>query len=212
MAEGQVALTDPVTELVASPAGEPRRGRPQSTSARELELIALRLFTERGFDETTVEDIAAAAGIGRRTFFRYFASKNDVVWGQFAEGLQQLRAALAGADEGVPWPSALREAVVAFNALPPEQVPVHRERMDLILHVPALQAHSTLMYAEWRGVVASFVARRLGLEADDYLPRLTGHLALAAAVAAYEQWLLDPGSSLASLLDEGLRWLDAPHG
>ncbi|TQM06248.1 TetR family transcriptional regulator [Pseudonocardia kunmingensis] len=55
---------------------------PTGSSARsEVEHIALDLFTERGFDTTTVDDIAAAAGIGRRTVFRYCPSKNDIPWG-----------------------------------------------------------------------------------------------------------------------------------
>ena len=50
--------------------GGGRRGRPPGTSARELEVIALRLFTEDGFEDTTVDRIAAAAGVSKRTFFR----------------------------------------------------------------------------------------------------------------------------------------------
>ena len=57
-----------------------RRGRPPGTSARELEVVALELFAEHGFADTTVEQIASAAGVSRRTFFRYFDSKTDVLW------------------------------------------------------------------------------------------------------------------------------------
>src|SRR5215475_13956472 len=63
--------------------GAIRRGRPPGTSRRKLELIALRLFTEQGFDETPIEQIAAEAGVSRRTFFRYFSSKSSVLWGEF---------------------------------------------------------------------------------------------------------------------------------
>ncbi|MDQ1706194.1 MAG: TetR/AcrR family transcriptional regulator, regulator of mycofactocin system [Frankiaceae bacterium] len=160
----------------------------------------MRLFSTVGFDATTVEDIAAAAGISRRTFFRYFASKNDVVWGRFDEGLGQLRASLAAAPATQPLGDALREAIVSFNALAPDQVAVHRQRMSLILSVPSLQAHSTLMYAEWRRVVAEFVASRTGSDPGGLQPRLAGHLMLGAAVAAYEQWLADPAAELTELL------------
>jgi hypothetical protein len=98
-------------------------------------------------------------------------------------------------------------AVVDFNSLAPEQIPLHRARMELILHVPALQAYATLMYARWRDVVTDFVADRTGAKADDLLPRLVGHTALAAAVAAYEQWLAEPGTPLERLLDDAMRWL-----
>src|SRR4051812_26554524 len=72
-------------------------GRPPLTTRLEIERVAFALFAERGFDETTVEDIAAAAGISRRTFFRYFASKNDVVWGDFDAGLQHFAEVLDAA-------------------------------------------------------------------------------------------------------------------
>ena len=182
-------------------------GRPPASSHDLIERVALALFAERGFDETTVDDIAAAAGIGRRTFFRYFASKNDVVWGQFDSGLDQLRDEFDAAPADEPWPVVLRRAVVAFNSLDADQIPVHRQRMELILHVPALQAYSTLMYARWRGVVAAYVARRTAQKPDDFEPRLVGHTALAAAVAAYEQWLAEPDNDLIALLDRAMRWL-----
>lgn len=164
----------------------------------------MRLFSEHGFDATTVDDIATAAGIGRRTFFRYFPAKNDVVWGRFAEGLVEFEATLEQTPADVGLSDALRRAIVAFNALPPEQVPVHRQRMTLILTVSSLQAHSTLMYAEWRGVVEHFVADRTGQAADGLLPRLAGHLMLGAAVTAYEQWLADARADLPSLLDSAV--------
>ena len=189
-------------------------GRPPATTRADIEAAAFALFARNGFEETTVEDIAAGAGIGRRTFFRYFASKNDVVWGEFDTGLEHLREALESADPDQPWMDELRAAVVDFNALTPEQVPVHRARMELILHVPALQAHATLMYARWREVVTQFVAARTGTKPGELLPRLVGHATLAAAVAAYEQWLAEPGTRLDALLDASMRWLageDRPH-
>lgn len=186
----------------------PRPGRPSVTSRAELEQCALGLFAERGFDATTVDDIAAAAGIGRRTFFRYFASKNDAVWGDFEQGLVDLRTRFAGADPDQPLLEALREAVLAFNRFDPAEVPWHRERMALILQVPALQAHSTLRYAAWRRVVADFVAQRLGEPSDALRPQLIAHCCLAAAMTAYEQWLGSPEADLQELLDQALRALD----
>lgn len=186
----------------------PRPGRPTVTSRAELEQRALELFAERGFEATTVEDIAAAAGIGRRTFFRYFASKNDAVWGDFEQGLADLRARFAAADPQQPLLDALREAVLAFNHFDAAEVPWHRDRMALILRVPALQAHSTLRYAAWRRVVAEFAAQRLGEPADALLPQLVAHSCLGAAMTAYEQWLADPAAELPVLLDRALRALD----
>jgi mycofactocin system transcriptional regulator len=189
-----------------------RLGRPPVTSRVELEQIALDLFIRNGFVETTLDDIAAAAGIARRTFFGYFSSKNDVVWGDFDALLRGMEDWLAEGGDDVPLLDALTDAVVRFNALAPVAVPAHRQRMALILHVPALQAHSTLRYADWRGVVARFAARRLDQGVDAPLPQLIGHLALGSAVAAYEQWLADETSDLAVLLTDAFRtWqLKAP--
>jgi mycofactocin system transcriptional regulator len=185
-------------------------GRPRATTKAELERAALQLFAERGFDATTVDDIADAAGISRRTFFRYFPSKNDVVWGDFDALLDGMRTWLAGQPTDVDLLAALEEAVVRFNSLPPDAVPAHRHRMVLILQVPALQAHSTLRYADWRAVVADFVADRLGARPDDPLPALAGHLALAAAVASYERWLREPRTDLDEVLRQSFREL--AHG
>jgi len=180
-------------------------GRPPVSSRNEVERVAISLFSERGFDLTTVDDIASTAGISRRTFFRYFGSKNDVVWGRFAEGLDGLRTGLRTTPVNVPVGDALRAAIVAFNALTPEQVPVHRQRMAVIFAAESLLAHSTLMYAEWRAVIADFVAARTGQPASALFPQLVGHLMLGAAVTAYEQWLADPAADLATLLDASLR-------
>ena len=69
-------------------------GRKRVTSRAELEHVAFELFERQGFDGTTIDDIAPAAGIGRRTFFRYFPSKNDIPWGNFDEELERMRARL----------------------------------------------------------------------------------------------------------------------
>jgi mycofactocin system transcriptional regulator len=185
-----------------------RLGRPPVTSREELERVALDLFIRRGFTETTLDDIAAAAGIARRTFFGYFSSKNDVVWGDFDALLRGMEEWLARSDNGRPLLETLTEAVVRFNDLPPEAIRAHRQRMSLILHVPALQAHSTLRYADWRGVVARYAARRLRKPVDALLPQLVGHLALGAAVTAYEQWLADESADLPRLLTAAFGALD----
>jgi mycofactocin system transcriptional regulator len=185
-----------------------RLGRPPVTSRTELERIALDLFIRNGFTETTLDDIAAAAGIARRTFFGYFSSKNDVVWGDFDALLRSMEEWLAGSDDSRPLLRTLTEAVVRFNDLPPAAIPAHRRRMSLILHVPALQAHSTLRYADWRNVVARFAAQRLEQPVDALLPQLIGHLTLGAAVTAYEQWLADESSDLRRLLKSAFGALD----
>lgn len=181
-----------------------RTGRRPSTSAVELERAAFELFEVRGFDETTVGDIAAAVGVSKRTFFRYFESKNDVVWGNFTGQLQAMRDLFDRCPADQPVADAVRAVVVAFNRFDPAQVPWHRKRMDLILKVPALQAHSTLRYQEWRTVVADFIAGRLGVDRRDLRPQVASYCALGVAMAGYEHWLDHPDEELADILDRAL--------
>ncbi|MFE9602458.1 mycofactocin system transcriptional regulator [Streptomyces hokutonensis] len=185
-----------------------RSGRPRVASRAELERVGFALFERQGFEYTTIDHIAAAAGIGRRTFFRYFASKNDLVWGEFEEQLVRLRSLLAAVADDVPVMEALREVVTEFNRFDSAVVPWHRRRMHLILRVPALRAHSTLRYASWQMAISECVAAREGVPVTAASPRLIGHLALAAAVTAYELWLDDESADLAELLDGVFRRLE----
>ena len=176
-------------------------GRPEVTSHAAIEQAAFRLFAERGFDATTLDAIAAEVGVGRRTLFRYYSSKNDIPWGQFDRTLDGFREILAAMPEDLPLHVAVHRGVLAFNEFPENAEPPHRDRMRLILQTPTLQAHSVLRYAEWREVIAEYVAGRLGLEPDDLMPRTVGQVSLALALSAYEQWLETPDASLRDLLD-----------
>lgn len=180
-----------------------RAGRPQSTTRAELSTLAIDLFTEAGFDETSVDDVAAAAGIARRTLFRYFPSKNSIPWGDFDGHLEKMRHWLAATPAGLPLGEGLRRALIAFNEVPEVEHEHHRRRMQLLLEVPALQAHSMLMYHEWRQIIAAHTAHRLGLEPHEHLPQSIAWQLLGVSLAAYEQWLADPSSDLLALLNEG---------
>lgn len=187
----------------------PAAGRPEVTSHAEIEQAAFRLFAEEGFEATTLDAIAAEVGVGRRTLFRYYSSKNDIPWGQFDGTLDGFRQILAGMPTDIPLHEAVHRGVLAFNEFPDDAQPPHRERMRLILQTPALQAHSVLRYGEWRAVIAEYVSERRGLTPDDLLPRVVGHVSLALALSAYEQWLESADAGLAALLDGAmgfLRW------
>jgi mycofactocin system transcriptional regulator len=188
----------------------PRRslaGRPEATTHAAIEQAAFRLFAERGFDATTLDAIAAEVGVGRRTLFRYYASKNDIPWGQFDRTLDGFRQILDAMPTDIALHEVVHRGVLAFNEFPADAQPPHRERMRLILETPTLQAHSVLRYGEWRAVIAEYVAGRLGLRADDMVPKTVGHVSLAIALSAYEQWLASPDASLAELLDEAMAGL-----
>src|SRR5215470_12756676 len=192
-----------------APPGGGQPGRRRVTSQAELEYVAFELFAANGFEQTTVEEIAAAAGIGRRTFFRYFPSKNDIPWGAFETELERMRARLRACPPEMPLMDAIRLALVDFNRVSPAQVPMHRRRMELILRVPTLLAHSTLRFTAWREVIAEFVAERTGLRPGELAPQAIAHAVLGVAVAAYEHWLDDQSADLGALLDDAMLQLDA---
>lgn len=178
-------------------------GRPAATTRGRLSSIAIDLFTTRGFDETSVDDIAAAAGIARRTLFRYYPSKNSIPWGEFDEHLDGLRELLRAGPVDVPLGVTLRDALIAFNTVPASERVEHRQRMSLLLGVPALQAHSMIMYADWRRVIADYCAARLDVPAESHLPQTVAWLTLGTALAAYDQWLVDDDADLTALLRAG---------
>jgi TetR/AcrR family transcriptional regulator, regulator of mycofactocin system len=185
-------------------AGTGRRGRPPGTSARELELISLRLFTRYGFEDTTVERIAAAAGVSKRTFFRYFESKADVLWHAFDGEVRSLRAALTAVPPDVPLMAGIRAAVVGVNRYRAEDVPELRTRMSLIGSVPALQASAAQHYDAWERAVSEFAAARLGEPADALYPLAIGRATLAVCRAAYDRWIDRADADLTVYLAEAL--------
>jgi TetR/AcrR family transcriptional regulator, regulator of mycofactocin system len=180
-----------VTETDTGPSGVPAEG----TRAR-VERAALDLFTLRGFENVTTDEVADAAGISRRTFFRYYATKADAVWGDFAAHVARLKARLAEAPRGRPVLAAVCAAYVAVNDYADAELPLLRERMQLILTEPALLAHSQVRYAAIDRVVAHYVAARTGASPTGLAPRLVAATTRAAATTAFEAWLSDERSPL----------------
>ncbi|AXK89255.1 mycofactocin system transcriptional regulator [Nocardia farcinica] len=185
-----------------------RAGRPRGTTKRDLELIAMRLFTEQGFDNTTVEHIAAAAGISGRTFFRYFPSKAEVLWHQFDAEVDALRTAFATVPDELPMMTAVRRVVVNANTYRAEDVAELRTRMHLVATVPALAATAGPHYDAWERAVSAFAARRLGEPEDALVPLAVGRTTLAAARAAFDAWLRNADADLTVYLDQALSALE----
>jgi mycofactocin system transcriptional regulator len=186
---------------------EVTRGRPASTSRQDVARAALDLFGRQGYDETTVDEIAAAVGISRRTFFRYFESKPDVVWGEFDAELGRLSDRLAEAPDAEPMMDVLRRSVMATNRFGAGELDELRIRMVLISTVPTLVAHSAVRYQEWCDVVATFAASRLGASPDDLGPQTVARAALGAAMAAFACWARDGGDDLVGEVDRAFRLL-----
>jgi TetR/AcrR family transcriptional regulator, regulator of mycofactocin system len=177
-----------------------RVGRRRSTTPEHITDVALELFTARGFGEVSVDDVAQAAGIARRTLFRYYASKNAILWGDFDAHLAHLQELLDNVDPKVPLGEALRGALLAFNTFDECETARHRQRMRVILETAELQAYSMTMYAGWREVMAGFVAHRLSVKTTDPLPQTVAWTMLGVALSAYEHWLSDETVTLPTAL------------
>jgi mycofactocin system transcriptional regulator len=195
---------------------QPRVGRRRSTTPEHITDVAIELFTARGFADVSVDDVAHAAGIARRTLFRYYASKNAILWGDFRTHLAHLQDLLDNVGPQVRLAEALRTALLAFNTFDECETARHRKRMRVILQSIELQDYSMTMYAGWREVMAGFVARRLGVNTTELLPQTVGWTMLGIALAAYEHWLSDECVTLPEALGSafdvvgtGLESLDA---
>jgi TetR/AcrR family transcriptional regulator, regulator of mycofactocin system len=185
------------------------RGRPPSTTRKQIARVALQLFVDRGFEETTMDDIAVELGLARRTVFRYYRSKNDLVWGEFEEVLERLHDDLRTVNQNRPIMAVIREAAVRSNTYPDELLEELHLRLTLIQTVPALQAHSMIRYAEWREVIAEYVAERLDCGADELVPAAASHAALAASTAAFSRWVAHRDENILQLIDRSYGLLEA---
>jgi TetR/AcrR family transcriptional regulator, regulator of mycofactocin system len=188
--------------VTAAPAGP---GRPPSTTRHHLQDIAIEMFSTQGYDEVTIEALAAAAGISRRTFFRYFSSKADALMADFDEDVERLRSVLAGSDPGLPLMDAIRTAVVEVNDYRADDLALLRQRLLLQHSNPALLANGILHYEEWQAVVAEFAAGRLGRQPGDLLPQVIARSVFGAAYAGFMSWLADESGNLSPRLDGALR-------
>ena len=179
-----------------------RVGRRRSTTRDHIAEVALYLFATYGFSEISVDDVAIASGIARRTLFRYYASKNAIPWGDFDAYLKHFAELLDRTDPAAPIGPTLRAALVDFNTFDESGTALHRRRMQVILQSAELQAYSMTMYAGWRAVVADFVAGRTDARASDLLPQTAAWLMLGVALSAHEFWLANESVSLRAALGD----------
>jgi AcrR family transcriptional regulator len=186
------------------------RERRKRLTAAELEAAAIRLFGERGFDAVTVDDIATEADVSRRTFFRYFASKEDVLLADHRVRLAELRAAMAARPSDEPILSALRHSLLSLTRTYEQD----RERLLLrgriMLETPSLQARSLVHQRAWEEAMEAMVADRLGVDpAADLRPGVVAATALAAMRVAYTTWYAGGGvAHLPTMVAEALDLLD----
>jgi AcrR family transcriptional regulator len=183
----------------------------------EIGRVAIELFAARGFDAVTVDDIADAAGTSQRTFFRYFATKDDIVLALARRLDERLVDALDArpAQEGAV--AALREAYCATSHVEPAE----RERVlqvaKVLAEAPALRARAHGEYVGENGEIVARLAARMGLPVDDRRVRVPVATFAAVASVEFTTWAEaggagDPSEAIRAslaLLEDGLSNLDA---
>jgi AcrR family transcriptional regulator len=183
------------------------RERKKARTRAAIQSHALRLFTEQGYDATTIEQIIDAAEVSASTFFRYFPTKESVVL--FDDFDPQIVAAFLAQPADVPPVAAMRVALrEAFGGLSAEQVEEQRERLALVLDVPALRAVMLDQLLQSMLVVSEAIADRAGLPRDDFAVRTIAGAVVGSMFAVLSRLADDPDADLAALVDEAFSFLE----
>jgi AcrR family transcriptional regulator len=207
-----------MTKESAAPV-EGLRERHRKRTAADLEEAALALFTAKGFDAVTIDDIAAAADVSRRTFFRYYASKEDVVLSDHPRRLDELQAALDRRPPEEPTLTALRHAILSLAGSFEEQREHMLRRLRLVMTTPALEARSLCLQRNWESAVTAMLAERMKVDPTrDLRPGVVAATTMAAMRIAIAKWLAGDGkddlptivAASLDLLDGGLQAAAAP--
>ncbi|MFI1169021.1 TetR family transcriptional regulator [Streptomyces sp. NPDC020801] len=205
---------------MSSSSAAPRRGeKAQAATGKPamrdaLVAAAFRLFLERGYEQTTVDDIVTLAGVGRRSFFRYFPSKEDVVFPDHERCLADMTAFLAaGGDEDEPVQrvcDAARLVLLMYAENPTFSV----QRYRLTKQVPGLRAYELSVVWRYERALAEYLRERFAARRDG---TLKADVIAAAVVAAHNNalrsWLRSDGEGDASAaVDHALGYVRAAFG
>lgn len=163
------------------------RERKRAETHSRIQTTALMLFAERGFEATTLDDIAAAADVSRRTLFHYFGSKEEIVLSAKADVITEIEAAVVRRSPDEPLlemaEGALTDMATRF------QGPGPRALARLIKATPALQASDHAKYDLMERRLSAALAARKGLPADDLQARMVALTAIGILKVSTEAWL-----------------------
>jgi len=184
------------------------RERKKLKTKAAIQKEALRLFLEKGFEGTTVEEIATAVDISPSTFFNYFPTKEDVV---FQDELDPLILAAFNAEPATERPlAAIRHAMMAvFTQLTPEQSRVMRQRIALMSSTPSLRAAMLAQFADLVEQIAQLMAGRIGRPANDFAVRNLAGALLGVMMAALLTAAEDPEADLIEITNHAMAHLEA---
>lgn len=172
-----------------APQGPGLRERKKLQRRHAIETAALELFGSRGFDATTTEQIAAAADIAPRTFFGYFATKEDVVLADYQQRLERIIGELAGRPlDEAPWDALERALLVVASDYESEREQLV-VRFRIMMETPSVFARNLELQAGWEEVLADALGDRMATAPTDITPRLMAAAAMAAMSASMRHWM-----------------------
>jgi AcrR family transcriptional regulator len=190
----------PLSDFIGSDAAG-RRELNKTRTRRRLNSEAMRLFAERGYEATSVEDIADAAEVSVRTLFRYFESKDEILFARDYD-LSSFLAGVAGQPTEVPPLTAIRIAYA-------QQRPLTQAEIDLVLQYrrageasPALQGRLVALQRRFRQQLAQVLARRAGRRQPNKADLIAARVAQGLLDLAFDQWADKDGRGrLAGIVD-----------
>jgi AcrR family transcriptional regulator len=183
------------------------RARKKAATKLAIQEQALRLFVEKGYDATTVDEIAAAAGVSHMTFFRYFPRKEEVVeYDEYDPLIEELIAARPGSEAPLTaLHTAIRTGLAQVLATDRQALLI---RTGLVLHNPVLRSRNLLAQDTTRELFARALARRAGLAQPDFAATVQASAALGAIGAAMTAWIEHDGQDLIALIDAAFAALE----
>jgi len=190
------------------------RERTRAAMREEVSEVAFRLFARQGFDKTTVEQIAAEAGLSRTTFFRYFGSKEELILGRMGEFGPQIAAALAARPAGEGHWEALRRCFDVITEANTGEPQSFLELMRLFDDACAVMTRQWEKTEGWQSLLVPQMRRRLGgdgqVGSDLRAQALVGS-AISCLDAASDAWRAAGGATpLSELLDQAMGVLAEP--
>lgn len=181
------------SEPVGSTPGPGLRERKKLRTRQAIQEHALRLFAGQGYDETTVEQIAAAAEVSPSTFFRYFPTKEDVVLQDDWDPVWRAGVLARPADEP-PLQAALGAITDLGSPFLADNAGEMLERLNLVLAVPALRARTVQNTEQTTAMLAGALAERAGRAEPDYADKVNAAVCIGVATVAVMEWAAAGGT------------------
>jgi AcrR family transcriptional regulator len=191
-----------------TPVARGLRERKKQKTRESIQREAMRLFGQQGYEETTVEQIAAAVEISPSTFFNYFPSKEDVVLYDAYDPV--LATLLLERPAGEPLSISFRRVLEAMGGIFERDRDIILARGRLWFEVPALRARLWEELEKAQVLMSALIAQRSGRDVEDFETRVTVTVLVSAALEAMREWLRRDGQgSFVALVNQALDLVDA---